>query len=84
MINLKHLVFSQKPETPWTGYYATFNGAKLAISNMFGAWFEIERRGGKWQAIRLACIELKVQGKALLDLTRGLSSKLKNQPMWSL
>jgi hypothetical protein len=41
-INLKHLVSGQEPGTPWTGYYATFNGAKLAISNMFGAWFEIE------------------------------------------
>jgi hypothetical protein len=64
-VNLKHLVTGQEPGTPWTGYYATFNGAKLAVSNMFGAWFEIERRGDKWQAIRLACTELKVQGKAL-------------------
>jgi len=36
-INLKHLVSGQKPETPWTGYYAMFNGAKLAVSNMFEA-----------------------------------------------
>jgi hypothetical protein len=59
-INLRHLVSSQKPGTPWTGYYTTFKGAKLAISNMFGAWFEIERREDKWQAIRLARIELKL------------------------
>jgi hypothetical protein len=40
---------------------------------MFGAWFEIERRGDKWQAIRLARTELKVQGKALSGLnTRAL------------
>jgi len=40
---------------------------------MFGAWFEIERRGDKWQAIRLARTELKVQGKALPGLnTRAL------------
>jgi hypothetical protein len=67
-INLKHLVTGQEPGTPWTGYYATLNGAKLAVSNMFGAWFEIERRGDKWQAIRLARTELKLQGHALPGL----------------
>jgi hypothetical protein len=41
-VNLRHLVTGQEPGTPWTGYYTTFNGAKLAVSNMFGAWFEIE------------------------------------------
>ena len=40
--NLKHLVSGQEPGTPWMGYYAMFNGAKLAVSNMFGAWFEIK------------------------------------------
>jgi hypothetical protein len=71
--NLKHLVAGQEPGTPWTGYYATFNGAKLAVSNMFGAWFEIERRDETWQAIRLTHTELKVQGKALPGLnTRAL------------
>jgi len=40
---------------------------------MFGAWFEIERQDDKWQAIRLAHTELKVQGKALPGLnTRAL------------
>ena len=48
------------------GYYATFKGAKLAVSNMFGAWFEIERRNNKWQAIRLAHVDLHLQGYALL------------------
>jgi len=67
-INLKHLVSSQEPKTLWTSYYAMFNGAKLAVSNMFGAWFEIKRWGNKWQAIRLAHTELKVQGKALSGL----------------
>jgi len=72
-INLKHLVARQEPGTPWTGYYATFNSAKLAVSNMFGAWFEIERQVKTWQVIRLACTELKVQGKALPGLnTRAL------------
>jgi hypothetical protein len=35
---------------------------------MFGAWFEIKRRGDKWQAVRLACTELKLQGSTLLGL----------------
>jgi hypothetical protein len=40
---------------------------------MFGAWFEIERQGDKWQAIRLAHTELNVQRKALPGLnTRAL------------
>ena len=59
-INLRHLVTSQESGTPWTGYYATFKGAKLVVSNMFGAWFEIERRNDKWQAVRLARTELKL------------------------
>jgi hypothetical protein len=57
-LNLRHLVSGQEPGTPWTGYYAMFKGAKLAISNMFGAWFKIKRRDANWQAVRLACIEL--------------------------
>jgi len=50
------------------GYYAIFKGAKLAVSNMFGAWFEIERRNDKWQAIRLAHVNLHLQGYTLLGL----------------
>jgi len=50
-----------------------FKGAKLAVSNMFGAWFEIKRRGNKWQAFRLAHINLHLQGQALSGLnTRAL------------
>jgi hypothetical protein len=67
-IHLKHLVTGQELGTPWTGYYATLKGAKLAISNMFEAWFKIERRDTKWQAIRLAHIELKLQGHVLPGL----------------
>jgi hypothetical protein len=67
-INLKHLVAGQEPGTPWTGYYAMFKGAKLAVSNMFGAWFEIERRNDKWQVVRLTHTELKLQGLALPGL----------------
>ena len=67
-LNLRHLVSGQKLGTLWMGYYATFKGAKLAVSNMFGAWFEIERRDAKWQAVRLACTELKLQGSVMPGL----------------
>jgi hypothetical protein len=62
--NLRHLVALQEG-VPWTGWYATYNGAKLAVSNMFGVWFEIERCEKSWVAIRLARLALKVQGHAL-------------------
>jgi hypothetical protein len=70
-VNLRHLVTGQESGTPWTGYYANFKGAKLAVSNMFGAWFEIERRNDKWQAVRLARTELKLQGSAMPGLNVG-------------
>jgi hypothetical protein len=70
-VNLRHLVTGQESGTPWTGYYANFKGAKLAVSNVFGAWFEIERRNDKWQAVRLARTELKLQGSAMPGLNVG-------------
>ena len=51
--NLEHLISGQD-SAPWTGYYATYRGAKLAVSNLFGVWFEIELRGNKWAATRPA------------------------------
>jgi len=36
-INLRHLVSGQEAGVSWIGYYAMFNRAKLAVSNMFGA-----------------------------------------------
>ena len=42
----------------WTGYWATYIGEQIAISNTFGVWFEIERTPhGHW-AVRLAHPEL--------------------------
>ena len=48
--NLRHLVARQE-HAPWTGYYATLDGAKLAVSNSFGVWFEIRRRDNTWETI---------------------------------
>ncbi len=39
-IGLKWLMTPQEL-APWTRYYATFEGAKIAVSSMFGVWFEI-------------------------------------------
>jgi hypothetical protein len=63
-VNLRHLQAGQE-QAPWTGYYATYKGAKLAVSSMFGAWFEIRKREDGWEAIRLARVALELQGQAL-------------------
>jgi hypothetical protein len=51
--NLQFLVMGQD-NAPWTGYYATFNGAKMAVSNFLGIWFEIRQREGTFKAFRVA------------------------------
>jgi hypothetical protein len=38
----------------WTGYYAIYNGAKLAVSNAYGVWFEITPHQEGYRAIRKA------------------------------
>ena len=60
--NVRFLVTTQDG-APWTGYFATWRGAKIAVSNIYGVWFEIRRRGEGFEAHRLAQPEL-----ALLDL----------------
>jgi hypothetical protein len=62
--NIRHLQTGQEG-VPWTGYYATYKGAKLAVSNCYGVWFEIEQCDNIWAAIRLAHISLNLQGNAL-------------------
>jgi len=46
---------------PWTGYYAVYKGAKLAVSNSFGVWFEIWKRENKWEAFRVARTNLDLK-----------------------
>src|SRR5260221_13584179 len=41
-------------DVPWIGYYGQYNNARIAVSNMYGVWFEIRRRGEGWEAHRLA------------------------------
>jgi hypothetical protein len=42
----------------WTGYYANWRGALFPVKNCAGVWFEIERYGQDWKAIRVARPEL--------------------------
>src|SRR5882757_2866453 len=39
---------------PWTGYYAPYKRAQIAVANAYGVWFEITRRNSEWSAIRPA------------------------------
>ena len=66
---VRHLTTPQE-DAPWTGYYATFNGAKIAVSNIYGMWFEIRRRGQGFEAHRLARSELALPDLPLLGLDR--------------
>src|SRR5712671_76675 len=59
-VGLKWLVMPQEV-APWTGYYATFEGAKIAISSMFGVWFEIRCREQSWEAFQVSRVELNLQ-----------------------
>jgi hypothetical protein len=65
--NLMHLQARQK-QAPWTGYYALHKGAKLAVSNCYGMWFEIQRRNNIWAAIHPTHIDLNLQGNALEEI----------------
>jgi len=39
--NTQFLISGTSEGPPWTGYYATFRGARLAVTNVFGVWCEI-------------------------------------------
>jgi len=43
--NTRYLVAGTPEAGPWSGYYANYRGAKIAVSNIYGVWFEIRRRG---------------------------------------
>jgi hypothetical protein len=63
-MNLRHLV-AQQENAPWTGYYTDLDGAKLAVSNAYGVWFEIRRRENTWEAFQVVCDKLKLAHNAL-------------------
>jgi len=73
--NARHLTAPQE-NAPWTGYYATLNGAKIAVTNVYGVWFEIRRRKNSWEAHRVARVELNLFGDALpgIDIPKLIES----------
>jgi hypothetical protein len=62
--NVMHLQTGQE-QAPWTGYYALYKGAKLAVSNCYSVWFEIQHHDNIWAAIRPAHVDLNLQGNVL-------------------
>jgi hypothetical protein len=46
---------------PWTGYYALYRGARVAVVNYLGMWFEIRKREAIWEAYRLARHSLQLK-----------------------
>jgi hypothetical protein len=51
---VQHYINTDDPDSvPWTGYYATYCGAHLAVANTSGVWFEIERQPKGWRAVCL-------------------------------
>ena len=59
-VNTQFLISGTAEGPPWTGYYATFRGARLAVTNVFGIWCEVRRRGSGFEAHRLARAELSL------------------------
>ena len=51
--NVKHLITGQEG-APFTGYYATLNRAKIAVTNCYGVWFKVRLRGLLFEAFRIA------------------------------
>jgi len=53
-------------KAPFTAYYACFKGALLALSNVFGVWFEIRlRAGNKYECFRLTQPSLQMKDSPL-------------------
>jgi len=53
-VNTTFLVSGTAEQPPWTGYYVQLPGARLAVTNIYGVWFELRRRGSGFEAHRLA------------------------------
>jgi len=55
--NAFHLMTPQQG-VPFTGYYAPFRLTKIAVTNVYGVWFEFCYCEGEYEAHRLAQAEL--------------------------
>jgi len=71
-VNTQFLVSGTSEGPPWTGYYATLRGARIAISNIFGVWCEIRRQGSIFEAHRVARLDLSLIDALLngIDMSR--------------
>jgi len=61
-INTTFLVSGTADSPPWMGYYVQIPGARLAVTNIYGIWFELHRRGSGFEAHCLAR-----EGLSLID-----------------
>ena len=67
-VNTQFLISGTSDGPPWTGYYVQLPGARLAVTNVYGVWCEIRRRGSGWEAHHLAR-----EGLSLIDaLLKGI------------
>ena len=85
--NVKHLTAGQEG-VPFTGYYATLNGAKIAITNCYGVWFKVCLRGLMFEAFRITRPALNLcqdampgmSGKALAETGEPLTQPPSRAP----
>jgi len=49
----------------WMGYFATYIGKYIAVSNAFKVWFKIEKTSITWRVVWLAQPELKLKDWAV-------------------
>jgi len=61
-INTDFLISGTTEQPPWTGYFVWLPGARLAVTNIYGVWFELRRRNDGFEAHRLAR-----EGLSLID-----------------
>jgi hypothetical protein len=45
---------TKQENTPWTGYYTNYKGAKMALLNSHRVWFKVKQCGTMWEAVRVA------------------------------
>jgi hypothetical protein len=60
---------------PWTGYYALYRGARVAVANYLGIWFEIKKREAIREAYRLARQTLQLKDWAVEGVNYSLLFK---------
>jgi len=61
-VNTVFLISGTADNVPWTGYYILLDGARLAVTNIYGVWFELRRREAGFEAHRLVR-----EGLSLID-----------------